>query len=80
MPVTLYTEEEVTVYTRMLVRAYRVIRGEFAGDEETAKRIALKEIEVTLGWKTPPPMTAPPPADEPSEVAIRRDRSEWDRG
>ena len=59
MPVTLYTEDDVQVYTRLLAAAYRVIREE-AADPEAARAAMLKKIENTLGWMTPPPMTAPP--------------------
>ena len=47
MPVTLYTEDDVQVYTRMLARAYHAIRDEPA----TCAAPILKEIERTLGWK-----------------------------
>lgn len=62
MPVTLYTDEEVQVYTRLLARAYGFIRDETATD--IAKFGMLREIEKTLGWKGPPPAVAKPPAPE----------------
>jgi hypothetical protein len=61
MPVSLYTEDEVQVYTRLLARAYAMIREEPA--TELARDAMLKEIEKTLGWRGPPPMTARPPKD-----------------
>ena len=62
MPVTLYTQDEVEVYTRALARAYEVIRDEPATPE--AKYFALRSIEKTLGWSGPPPVEAKP-APEP---------------
>lgn len=59
MPVTLYTDDEVQVYTRLLARAYGMIRHEPAS--EHAKLDMLKEIEKTLGWGGPPPDSAAPP-------------------
>lgn len=59
MPVTLYTEDDVQVYTRVLARAYKMIREEPATD--VARWDMLKEIEKTLGWKGPPPGVSKPP-------------------
>lgn len=63
MPVTLYTEDEVEFYTKVLAKAYRMLRDEPEPATEDQRRAMLKEIERTLGWKGPPPFTAPPPAD-----------------
>lgn len=62
MPVTLYTQDEVEVYTRALARAYDVIRDRNSTDDELSS--ALKRIEKVLGWQGPPPMRARPPSDE----------------
>lgn len=62
MPVTLYTQEEVEIYTRALARAYDVIRDRNSTDDELSG--ALKRIEKVLGWRGPPPMRARPPSDE----------------
>jgi hypothetical protein len=62
MPVTLYTDEEVQVYTRLLARAYDYIRKHAPAD---GKRWDIQRaIEQTLGWRGPPPETAPPPDHE----------------
>ncbi len=49
MPQIFYTEEEVTVYTRLLARAWESIKDGSASD--VAKAILLKEIAHALGWK-----------------------------
>ncbi len=49
MPQIFYTEEEVTVYTRLLARAWETIKEGPASD--IAKTILLREIAHTLGWK-----------------------------
>lgn len=71
MPVTLYTRDEVEIYTRLLARAYDMIREEPATD--ASKYNFLNEIEKTLGWGGPPPMKARPPRepafDEELEMA-----------
>lgn len=59
----LYTKEEVEVYTRMLARAYDVVRDftlDLSGDNE-ARGYLLKQIERTMGWNVPPPAKAKPP-------------------
>lgn len=53
MPVTLYSEDEVQVYTRVLARAYEMIRDDPATD--IARGNLLKEIEKIMGWTVPPP-------------------------
>lgn len=64
MPITLYQEYEVEVYTRVLARVYRMLRDEPEPATEEQKRDMLKEIEKTLGWKGPPPFVAPPSKSE----------------
>lgn len=70
MPINLYTQDEVEVYTRALARAYNMIRDEPATNE--ARFDALKEIEKVLGWKGPPPVTAKPQSDDAARKLYER--------
>lgn len=69
MPVTLYTQDEVEVYTQALARAYDVIRDRNSTDDELFS--ALKRIEKVLGWPGPPPMKARPPREKHSPCDSR---------
>jgi hypothetical protein len=57
-----YEEQDVLHFTRLLARAYEMIRDEPA--TPLARDMMLREIQKTLGWEGPPPVKAKPPTDQ----------------
>ena len=60
MPFTVYTEEEVQHYTRLLARCYDILRDD-ASPHPTRPSV-LKDIRSALGWSSgyEPPFVAHP--------------------